>query len=60
MTVSLWIAVQSLAASWNQTLNNATGSWSGELLLVKLGIFKTLKPAFVLPILLSSLVGPAA
>lgn len=24
------IAVQSLAATWNQTLNNATGQWSGE------------------------------
>lgn len=31
MKLSLWIAVQSLAASWNQTLSNATGQWSGEL-----------------------------
>lgn len=32
MKLSLWIAVQSLlASSWNQTLSNATGQWSGEL-----------------------------
>lgn len=31
MNLSLWIAVQSLASSWNQTLSNATGQWSGEL-----------------------------
>lgn len=30
-SLSLWITVQSLAATWNQTLNNATGQWSGEL-----------------------------
>lgn len=28
--VSLWIAVQSLVASWNQTLSNTTSQWSGE------------------------------
>lgn len=31
MKLSLWVAVQSLASSWNQTLSNATGQWSGEL-----------------------------
>lgn len=29
--VSLWVAVQFLAATWNQTLSNATSQWSGEL-----------------------------
>ena len=30
MKLSLLIAVQTLAASWNQTLSNATTQWSGE------------------------------
>lgn len=28
--VSFLIAVQSLAAAWNQSLMNATSTWSGE------------------------------
>lgn len=33
--VSLWVAVQSLAATWNQTLSNGTSQWNGELRCVK-------------------------
>lgn len=48
MELSVCIAVQSLAASWNQTLSNATSHWSGEF--GRVSPFRCVKP--IPPVLL--------